>query len=167
MEPRLEIKMDRTIAAETYYGETISVSFSDLFHRVSVYCIILDQDRLLMVRTSNNKWYFPGGGLEIGEAINEGLAREAREELNAEIEVGALLHADEVVYYHDPNGIAAQLVRLYYACRTTTHEFHSDNAEERNEFLGIGWVSLNNLDPNEFLPSTYRALLGIKTRLDG
>lgn len=157
---------DTWLNAETYFGETRSVAHSDLFHRVSVYCIIVEDNRLLMVHTSNNKWYFPGGGLEIGETINEGLQREAREELNAEIEVGALLHADEVVYYHDPNGIAAQLVRLYYACRTTTSEFHSENAEERNEFLGIDWVPLNDLDPNEFLPSTYRALVGIKARLE-
>lgn len=104
--------------------------------------------------------------MEIGESISDCLVREAWEELNAKIEVGALLYADEVIYYHDPNDKAAQLVRLYYACRTTAQEFHFENAEERNEFLAIGWVPLNSLNPDEFLPSTYRALRGIQARLD-
>jgi 8-oxo-dGTP diphosphatase len=151
--------------AETYYNGTKQVALSSLFHRVSTYAIIVRDHTVLLVKTHNNKWYFPGGGLNLGESLHEGLKREAREELGVEIEVGELLHADDMVYFHDPNGVAAHLVRLYYCCTTNAKEFHYENAEERAEFLEIGWVSLDNMNPDDFLPSTLRALTAIKQRL--
>lgn len=151
--------------AETYYNETKRVSLDGLTHRVSTYAIIVKQNRVLLVKTSNNKWYFPGGGLNVGESIPEGLKREAWEELGVEIEVGALLYADDMVYYHDPIEKPAHLVRLFYQCYTQAQEFHYQNAQERDEFLGIGWVSLDNMVADEFLPSTYRALNEIKNKL--
>jgi 8-oxo-dGTP pyrophosphatase MutT (NUDIX family) len=155
------------IHAETYYGETITVPLQELFHRVSAYAVIIEENQILMVKTSNNKWYFPGGGVDIGETLQDGVKREAWEELGVEVVVGPLLYADDVVYFHDPIGNAAQLVRLFYECRPLAREFNFQNAEERNDFLEIGWVSLNGAFADDFLPSTWRALQGIRERLKG
>lgn len=62
---------------------------------------------------------FPGGGLEFGEGLIDGLKREFREELNIEI------HDIEHFYTTDffqvsafkPNG---QLISVYYTVRTST-----------------------------------------------
>lgn len=153
-----------SILAETYYGATKEIPLASLRHRVSVYAIIIEQERILMIKTHNHRYYFPGGGLDVGETLHDAIQREAREELNAEVEVGALVHADDMVYYHDPVGRAAHLVRLYYECRLRTRELTYDNAEERNEMLSIDWVPLYTLNEQEFLPSTWRALNAILAR---
>jgi len=156
---------ERWIDADTYYGETRGVLFSGLYHRVSVYAIIIDRDRILMIKTSNNKWYFPGGGLNVGETLQDGVKREVWEELGVEVKVGELLYADDMIYYHDPADFAAQLVRLFYVCRPLTTEFHFQNAEERDAFLEIGWVSLPEPPYEEILPATWRALEKIRERI--
>lgn len=146
------------VLAETYYGETRKVARSELFHRVSAYAIIIQDEKILMLKTHNHRYYFPGGGVDIGEALTDAVKREALEELNADVEVGGLLYADDMIYFHDPVGRAAHLIRLYYDCRLLTSEFTQANAQERDEILSIEWVPLNNLNTQAFLPSTWRAL---------
>lgn len=156
---------EQCIEAETYFDSTKRVSLKELNHRLSIYAVIVENNRMLMVRTNNDKWYFPGGGANVGESLQEALKREAREELGVEVEVGELLYADDMIYFHEPAGKAAHLIRLFYECRPLTREFHFQNAEERDDFLAIDWVALDNLNPREFLPSTLRALNGINKRI--
>ena len=151
-------KADEFVLAETYYGKTKPVSLHALRHRVSIYAIIVEDEKILLLKTHNHRYYFPGGGVDVGENLMDALAREAREELNAEIETGALLHADDMIYYHDPVQRAVHLVRLYYACRLVTRDLTQHNADERDEILSIEWIPLHALNEQEFLPSTWRAL---------
>lgn len=61
-------------------------------HSVSVAAVITDDQAraLLIQRRDNHRWEAPGGVLELGEAIHDGLRREVREETGLDVEPGAL-----------------------------------------------------------------------------
>jgi ADP-ribose pyrophosphatase YjhB (NUDIX family) len=93
-----------------------------LTYRPSAYAIIFDETgRVLLVRSEvlEVRWNLPGGGIDRGETLVEGLRREVREETGLEIEVGPLvavfdefeilvtgkpIHAQRHFYLAYPNG---------------------------------------------------------------
>lgn len=60
--------------------------------RVGVFAVIERDGCYLLARRSDIPWWnLPGGGLEYDEALEEGVAREVREEIGAEVEVVRLV----------------------------------------------------------------------------
>lgn len=57
-------------------------------HSVSVAAVVVnDEGKVLVIkRRDNGAWQIPGGVLELGEAIEDGLRREVREETGLDIE---------------------------------------------------------------------------------
>ncbi|WP_182905868.1 NUDIX hydrolase [Microbispora sp. H13382] len=78
-------------------------------HSVSVAGVIVDDhDRVLLTRRADNgDWQAPGGVLELGEAISDGLRREVLEETGLIIEPIALTG----VYKNMVRGIVALVFR--------------------------------------------------------
>jgi 8-oxo-dGTP diphosphatase len=62
--------------------------------RVGVGAVILDGDRVLLVRRggqpSAGKWSLPGGLVELGETTEEAIRRELREECSLEVTLGGV-----------------------------------------------------------------------------
>lgn len=50
--------------------------------------VMNDQDEVLMVKTYNGGWVFPGGQVEVGENVIDAVKREVMEEAGVDIEVG-------------------------------------------------------------------------------
>ena len=82
-------------------------------HSVSVAGVITDDHgrALLIQRADNHSWEPPGGVLELGETIHDGLRREVREETGLDIEPVALTG----VYKNMTRGIIA----LVFRCKIT------------------------------------------------
>lgn len=65
-------------------------------------CAAAVQDgRVLLVphpqRDGRTRWYIPGGGLEVGESLEEAARREMREETGLEIALQGILDVSEVI----------------------------------------------------------------------
>ena len=60
--------------------------------RVAVSALIFDGERILLALRRDIEWWnLPGGGMEIGETVDEALCREVSEEIGLEVEVGQLV----------------------------------------------------------------------------
>ena len=79
---------------------------------VAVALIVSRDGKVLLCQRPQGKsyalqWEFPGGKLEPGESSSEALARELREELEIDAEVGELLHR-QVSHYADGGTFAVE-----------------------------------------------------------
>jgi 8-oxo-dGTP diphosphatase len=82
-------------------------------HSVSVSGVIADDHgrALLIQRRDNHHWEPPGGVLELGESVEDGLRREVREETGLDVEPDTL----SGVYKNMSRGIIA----LVFRCKVT------------------------------------------------
>jgi 8-oxo-dGTP diphosphatase len=87
------------------------------------------------------KWEFPGGKLEWGEDPRDGLAREIREELGIEIEVGDVLEA--VTHTYEDRHI----VLLGYRCRYLRGEIQKLDVQD------VRWVRPEALKTYDLAPA--------------
>ena len=78
-----------------------------------------DENRLLVVKRSKDPakgtWHLPGGFVEVGETVEQGIAREIKEELNIDIEVEQYLFSIPNRYlYHN---IECFPLDFFFKCR--------------------------------------------------
>jgi 8-oxo-dGTP diphosphatase len=60
--------------------------------RVAVSALLFDEHRVLLARRRDIDWWnLPGGGMELGETVEEAVKREVLEETGLEVEVGQLV----------------------------------------------------------------------------
>jgi 8-oxo-dGTP diphosphatase len=126
---------------------------------VRVYGLLINADNEILI--SDEQEYgirftkFPGGGLEFGEGLVEGLKREFVEECNAEIEV--LSHFYTTDFFVKSAFNESQVISVYYIVRnieplnlpikTIVFDFDGDG----DILQSFRWVKLAKLDVENFL----------------
>src|ERR1700761_4121353 len=125
---------------------------------VRVYGLLInDQDQVLITDEQEYGMQFtkfPGGGLEYGEGLIDGLKREFVEECNVEIEV--LEHVYTTDFFVKSAFNDSQIISVYYKVRNVsplnlvikTKIFDFDG--EGEVLQAFRWVKLNELDVDEF-----------------
>lgn len=110
-----------------------------------VAAIVKDGDRILAMQRGHGqfkgKWEFPGGKVEVGETSTAALLREMKEEMDAEVEIGELVHTVE---YNYPD---FHLSMDCFFC-----SIHSGQWEMK-EHLDARWLKKEELDSVEWLPA--------------
>lgn len=105
--------------------------------------VISDADRIFAARRGygpwKDYWEFPGGKIEPGETQREALAREIREELDAEVSVGAKIAQVEYDYpeFHLSMGCFACRIR---SGSLTLKEHESARWLRREELDTVDWL---------------------------
>lgn len=110
-----------------------------------VAAIVKDGDRILAMQRGHGqfkgKWEFPGGKVEVGETSTAALLREMKEEMDAEVEIGELVHTVE---YNYPD---FHLSMDCFFCSIPSGQW------EMKEHLDARWLKKEELDSVEWLPA--------------
>jgi ADP-ribose pyrophosphatase YjhB (NUDIX family) len=104
---------------------------------VGVGAVIVRNGEVLIVRRANpprqGEWSIPGGGLELGEKLRDGIAREVLEETGLDVEVGPVLDVFDSIHPDGDGRIQYHYVLVDYLCypRSGTALAASDASELR------------------------------------
>jgi len=126
---------------------------------VRVYGLLINADNEILI--SDEQEYgvrftkFPGGGLEHGEGLTDGLMREFMEECSAEIEI--ISHFYTTDFYVKSAFNDSQVISVYYRVKNTaplnltfkTAVFDFDG--DGDVLQSFRWVKLSDLSSEEFL----------------
>ncbi len=123
------------------------------YFNVRVYGLLINQDNEVLVSDEQEYGFrfskFPGGGLELGEGLIDGLKREFVEECNAEIDVTAHFYTTD--FFEKSSFNDSQVISVYYlvkekaplqlAFKTKIYDF-----DGQGEILqSFRWVKIENL----------------------
>ena len=109
------------------------------------------QGRIALVKRKDNElWALPGGGMELGESIEQGAVREVKEETGLDVEVDGLVgvytNPHHVMAYDD--GEVRQQFSLCFTTKLLGGELQFDD-----ESTDIAWVAEGDLASYPMHPS--------------
>src|SRR3989344_1977575 len=136
----------------TLYGKKKLVPQEKLIPRHSVYALILNDDKILLVNTkSTNKYWFPGGVIDNEESKEEALKREVLEEAGIEVEVEKLLTEVESYFYFDHTDEAYHQYSSFYICKPKQIDLSGDtNTDLHDEAEKPQWIEISSLKETDF-----------------
>jgi 8-oxo-dGTP pyrophosphatase MutT (NUDIX family) len=135
----------------TLDGHTKIIQKDRLILRPAAYALIVHDDKLLLLKMRyTGKYHLPGGGIEIGERMEETLKREAQEETGIEIDVVQFAHFEEVFFYYDPSDRAYHGLHFYFICRPKTLRLLADDQVDDGSVEQPRWVDIRGLHPDDF-----------------
>jgi 8-oxo-dGTP pyrophosphatase MutT (NUDIX family) len=139
------------VQCDAFMGGMKSVPVEKLSFRPSVYGVIRDGERVLLVRTRNtNKYALPGGGVELGETLEDALRREVREETGIEIDAMQFQAFRQQFFYYDPTDEAFHSFLFFYRCTPATLQVCEDGQVEDGEVEKPRWVRVGDLREQDF-----------------
>lgn len=119
-----------------------------------------EKDEVLLVKTYNSGWVFPGGQVEEGENLIDAVKREILEESGIEVEVGELFCvASNTAKYPGHSGVKVipTKVMLDFICRETGGEIRP--SEENSETKWVPKDEVLSLIEAPAIIERYRAYL--------
>lgn len=116
---------------------------------VRVYGILEREGKVLLVEEEVRGWNlikFPGGGLEFGEGLTDGLKREFKEEFGIEVEILDHYYTTDF-FVPSVFDTFSQILSVYY--RVKTKEPFAEIQPMPGEKFKVKWIEKSKLDPEQ------------------
>ena len=119
--------------------------------------MVIARGRTLLIRRGSapleGQWSIPGGMLELGESIEEGVRRELAEETGIEVRVLELIEVFERVIPGEGGRIRYHFVILDYLC-----EMVSGEARAASDVIDVAWAGEDELEKFALTPIATRVI---------
>ena len=96
-------------------------------------CVIIDEDKVLLIRDTNQNWGFPKGHMEENETEVETAKRETKEEVNIDVEIDENKRYETVYVTKDD----VEKTVVYFVAKP----INKDLIPQNGEIEDIEWVS--------------------------
>lgn len=117
---------------------------------LGVGAVIFNNEEVVLVKRGKEpgygKWSIPGGAVELGETLKEGLLREIREETGLEVEIGGIVDVLDWVSRDAYDRIKYHFVLVDFWCECPTLELNPSS-----DVIDARWVQVSDV-PNYDLP---------------
>ena len=145
----------KIVVCKDIRGKAFSVYTDKLSFRPSVYAVIIENNKVLLSRQWDG-YDFPGGGVELGETIEEAIKRETWEETGVKISLGPIIYCGDAFFkFSFGKNKYKQSILMYYLCRKTGGSLSTKNLlEYERKYTGKPeWVSIEKLANIKFYNS--------------
>lgn len=106
--------------------------------------MVIHEHRALLIKRGSeplkDQWSIPGGTLELGESIQEGVRRELLEETGIEVQVGELIEVFDRIFRDEAGKIQYHFVIVDYLCKKISGE-----AQPASDVTDTAWVREEDL----------------------
>ncbi|MEK7099286.1 MAG: NUDIX domain-containing protein [Patescibacteria group bacterium] len=143
--------MNQKIICRTIDGKTQGVPAADLVFRPSVYGVAVREGKVLLMPQWDG-YDFPGGGVELGETIDEAFRREMKEETGLDAERGEVLLCESDFFIHPISKKAYHTILAYYLCKDIKGEISDEHFDtnEKQYAKKAEWVDIARIRDLKF-----------------
>jgi 8-oxo-dGTP diphosphatase len=111
---------------------------------VGVGAVVFDQGRVLLVQRGHaplqGEWSLPGGALELGETLHEGIKREVLEETGLVVEPVGIVETFDRIAHDSAGRVQFHYVLVDYLCRIA-----GGSAACASDAVDLRWAALDDL----------------------
>jgi ADP-ribose pyrophosphatase len=125
--------------------------------RLAVGGVVIKDDKVLLVRRGKppayGEWAIPGGSVDLGETLKQGVERELREETGIVVTAGEICHVFDAVKRDDEGR-----VQFHYVIIDLMADYVSGEPVPASDATEAAWLSFEELDNRSINASTLQLL---------
>ena len=144
--------MNKTVSCRNINDEREDVAVSELYFRPSVYGVVIKDGKVLLSPQFGDGYDIPGGGVDLGEPLEEAVIREVQEETGITVKVDKVLIVENDFFTHPGTGRHMHSVLIYYLCDYVSGEISTDGFDEHEKEYAeeAVWVLIGEVDTLKF-----------------